>query len=161
MRVVVMGVAGCGKTSLGAALAQRLGVRFVEGDTLHPAANVEKMRNGTPLTDGDRWPWLDRVAAELGADDAVIVSCSALRRAYRDRLRTGDVRFVHLAGSRDVMAERMVRRSAHYMPVSLLDSQFATLEPPGADEAALTLDVTMPLEVMVERVISYLTGQQQ
>lgn len=157
-----MGVSGCGKSSLGAALGERLGIPFIEGDSLHPPANVEKMRSGTPLTDEDRWPWLDRIAAELGASESLIVSCSALRRVYRDRLRAGGqgVRFVHLAGSREVFAARMAARTDHYMPVSLLDSQFATLEAPGADEA-FTLDVTTPLAAMVESVIRYLEGPQQ
>lgn len=155
-----MGVSGCGKSSLGAALAHKLGVPFVEGDALHPATNVEKMRAGTPLTDDDRWPWLDRIATSLGESDAIVVSCSALRRAYRDRLRARGwpIHFVHLAGSQSVMAGRMAKRGAHYMPVSLLDSQFATLEPPGADEA-LTLDVAMPLGSMVECALSYLKEQ--
>lgn len=152
-----MGVSGCGKSCLGAALGERLGMGFIEGDSLHPPANVEKMRSGTPLTDADRWPWLDRIAAELGANEDLIVSCSALRRVYRDRLRASGqgVHFVHLAGSREVLAERMAARSGHYMPVTLLDSQLATLEAPGADEA-LTLEVTMPLDVMVDSVIDYL-----
>lgn len=157
-----MGVSGCGKSSLGAALAERLGLSFVEGDTLHPAANVAKMSAGTPLTDADRWPWLDVIATRLGQSEAIVVSCSALRRTYRDRLRAGGehVRFVHLAGERHILAERMARRGAHYMPVSLLDSQLATLESPGDDEA-LTLDVAMPIDDMVECVITYLEEQKQ
>lgn len=156
-----MGVSGCGKSSLGAALGERLGIGFIEGDSLHPPANVEKMRSGTPLTDEDRWPWLDLIAAELGAHDDLIVSCSALRRVYRDRLRAGGegVYFVHLAGSREVFAARMAARNHEYMPLSLLDSQLATLEAPGDDEA-FTLDVTMPLDAMVDSVIDYLEKQR-
>ena len=110
LRIIVMGVSGCGKSSVGAALATATGLVYVDGDALHPPANVEKMRVGIPLTDDDRWPWLDRVAATLCDSAPVIVGCSALKRAYRDRIRTGaggPVRFIHLAGSRDVIAARL------------------------------------------------------
>ena len=137
-RLVIMGVSGCGKSSVGAGLAARLGLNYRDGDDLHPLENVAKMRAGMPLTDGDRWPWLDRVGEVLLADAPVIVGCSALKRAYRDRIRTaagGPVTFVHLAGSQEVIAARMALRQGHYMPLSLLDSQFAALEPPAAEEA--------------------------
>lgn len=163
MAIIVMGVSGCGKSSLGLALAERLGVAFVEGDGLHPPANVEKMRSGTPLTDADRWPWLDCVAATLKERAPAIVSCSALRRTYRDRIRAGagrPVHFIHLAGSREVISRRMAARAGHYMPVSLLDSQFATLEAPGPQEA-FTLDVDMPLDAMVQACLEHLKGTQQ
>ena len=142
-----MGVSGCGKSSVGEGLAARLGLSYRDGDDLHPAANVEKMRAGIALTDDDRWPWLDRVAEVLAREAPVIVGCSALRRAYRDRLRAGaggPVRFVHLSGSRDLIAGRMSSRTGHYMPPSLLDSQFAALEPPDRDEA-VTIDIDQPL----------------
>jgi gluconokinase len=151
LRVVIMGVSGCGKSSVGEGVAARLGIPYRDGDDLHPAANVEKMRAGVPLTDDDRWPWLDRVAAVLATEAPVIVGCSALRRAYRDHLRAGaggPVRFIHLTGSRDVIAARMALRKGHYMPASLLDSQFAALEPPGPDEA-LALDIDQPLEALI------------
>jgi gluconokinase len=146
-----MGVSGCGKSSVGAGLSQRLGIPYRDGDDLHPAANVEKMRAGHPLNDDDRWPWLDRVAAVLAADAPVIVGCSALRRAYRDRLRAGaggPVQFVHLAGSRELLAKRMSARTGHYMPLSLLDTQLAALEPPSPDEA-LTIDIDQTLDAII------------
>ncbi len=151
IRVVIMGVSGCGKSSVGEGLSRHLGIPYRDGDDLHPAANVEKMRAGQPLTDADRWPWLDRVAAVLAHDAPVIVGCSALRRTYRDRLRAGaagPVTFVHLTGCRDLIAQRMSARSGHYMPLSLLDSQLAALEPPGPDEA-LTIDIDQPLAAII------------
>lgn len=160
LRVVIMGVAGCGKSSVGEALSAVLGIPYVDGDDLHPPANVERMRVGIPLTDADRWPWLDRVAAVLASEAPVIVGCSALKRAYRDRIRRGaggPVRFVHLSGSRTVIQGRMAKREGHYMPVSLLDSQFAALEAPGPDEA-LTVDIDQPLAAIVARITPALTG---
>jgi len=154
LRLVIMGVAGCGKSVMGAGVAAALGVPYRDGDDLHPAANVDKMRAGLPLTDDDRWPWLDGVARVLRDGAPVIVGCSALRRTYRDRIRNGaggPVRFVHLAGSRAVIAERMALRTGHFMPLSLLDSQFAALEPPTADEA-LTVDIDQPLAVLVAAI---------
>lgn len=151
LRIIIMGVSGCGKSSVGAGLSQRLGIPYRDGDDLHPAANVEKMRAGHPLNDDDRWPWLDRVAAVLAVDAPVIVGCSALRRAYRDRLRAGaggPVQFVHLAGSRELLAKRMSARTGHYMPLSLLDTQFAALEPPSLDEA-LTIDIDQTLDAII------------
>jgi gluconokinase len=157
-RIVVMGVSGCGKSSVGEALGLRLGVPYRDGDDLHTAEAVEKMRLGVPLTDADRWPWLDRVAGVLAAEAPVIVGCSALRRVYRDRIRAGaggPVTFVHLAGSREVIAGRMAARTGHYMPPSLLDSQFATLEAPGPEEA-ITVDIALPLAAVVEAVLARL-----
>lgn len=142
-----MGVSGSGKSTVGALLAERLGVAFVDGDDLHPPANVAKMAAGMPLDDADRWPWLDAVGARL-AHAPVVVACSALRRVYRDRLRAAapDARFVLLDGSRALLAERMRARTvsdpAHFMPPSLLDSQLATFERPGEDERVLVLDVS-------------------
>ncbi|MFO6463009.1 gluconokinase [Jannaschia sp. KMU-145] len=151
MKVVVMGVTSTGKTETGQRLAAALDGAFVDGDDLHPAANVEKMAQGTPLEDADRWPWLDRIGDVLGAaDGTIVVACSALKRSYRDRIRArgGDVRFVHLTGPRDVIAARMAERTGHFMPVSLLDSQLATLEVPGAEEGVVTADITRPLDVI-------------
>jgi gluconokinase len=159
LRVVIMGVSGCGKSSVGEGLATRLGVPYRDGDDLHPPANVDKMRAGTPLTDDDRWPWLDRVAQVLATEAPVIVGCSALRRAYRDRLRAGaggPVQFIHLTGSRDVIAGRMAARTGHYMPTSLLDSQFAALEPPAPDEA-LAIDIDQPLDTIISAAAKGLT----
>lgn len=162
LRVIFMGVSGCGKSSVGAAVSEALQVPYIDGDDLHPAENVAKMRDGIPLTDDDRWPWLDRVAATLRDQAPVMVGCSALKRAYRDRIRAaagGPVRFVHLTGSRDVIAARMARRADHYMPLSLLDSQFAALEPPGPDEAALAVDIDQPLAQLVADVLPHLRGE--
>lgn len=159
-RIVIMGVAGSGKTSVGEALAARIGIPYRDGDAFHPAENVAKMSAGVPLTDADRWPWLDRVAVALATEAPLIIGCSALKRVYRDRIRAGaggPVRFVHLAGSRAVIAARMGARTGHFMPTSLLDSQFATLEPPGPDEA-LTVDIDRPLDALVEAIAAALHG---
>lgn len=158
LRAVLMGVAGSGKTSVGRAVSARTGIPYRDGDDLHPAANVVKMRAGMPLTDDDRWPWLDRVAEVLRQDAPLIVGCSALRRVYRDRLRAGAggaVSFVYLRGRRAVIAARMAARTGHFMPLSLLDSQFATLEPPGADEG-MTIDIDMPLDALADRIAAQL-----
>ena len=159
LRVVIMGVSGCGKSSVGEGLAVRLGIPYRDGDDLHPPANVEKMRDGTPLTDKDRWPWLDRIAEVLADGAPVIVGCSALRRAYRDRLRAsagGPVRFIHLTGSRALIAGRMAARTGHYMPPGLLDSQFAALEPPGLEEAR-AIDIDQPLAAIITAAAEGLT----
>ena len=156
LRLVVMGVSGCGKTTLGAALAARLGAGFVDADDLHPPANRAKMARGEALTDGDRAPWLDLVAGVLRNRAPVVVACSALRRAYRDRLReAGEVRFLHLAAPREVIAARLAARQGHFMPASLLDSQYATLEPPGPDEA-VTLDARLTPDVLLEQALARL-----
>jgi gluconokinase len=159
LRVVLMGVAGSGKTSVGLALQDRMGIPYRDGDDLHPAENVEKMRAGVPLTDEDRWPWLDRVAEALRRDAPLIVGCSALKRIYRDRLRAGagEVQFVHLAGSRDLIAARMAERKGHYMPLSLLDSQFAALEAPGPEEGA-TVQIDQPLDALTDTIAALLSG---
>lgn len=156
-RIVVMGVAGCGKSTVGAALAGRLGGTYVDGDDLHPEANIRRMRDGIPLSDEDRWPWLDLVGAALRrpGDGVRVIGCSALRRAYRDRIRAaagGPVRFVHLVGSRDLIEARMAARTGHFMPAALLDSQFAILEPPGPDEAAVAVDIAQALPTIVAQI---------
>lgn len=146
-QIVVMGVSGSGKSSVGARLAQALGVEFVEGDGLHPPHNVALMAAGIPLTDDDRAGWLASIGQRLGRAKSVgqglVVACSALKRHYRDGLRADcpGLRFVYLHGPAALLRQRMAARVGHYMPPSLLDSQLATLEPPGADEAALTLDI--------------------
>ena len=155
---VVMGVSGCGKSEVGARLAQALGVEFIEGDRFHSAANVAKMSAGVPLTDADRDGWLRQLAAELARVCAegrgVVLSCSALKRAYRDILRSSGcaLRFVHLSGTRDTLAARMRARSGHFMPLSLLDSQLRDLEPLQADEAGMVLDIEEAPGVLVERI---------
>ncbi len=155
--IVVMGVSGCGKSTVGAALAAALGRPFREGDALHPAANVAKMAAGIPLEDADRWPWLDRVAAALAGGG--VVSCSALKRSYRDRLRAGagrPVAFVFLRGSEALLAGRMGARTGHFMPPALLASQLATLEDPSGEPGAVTLDIDRPLAVIVAAAVAAL-----
>jgi len=145
--VVVMGVSGSGKTTVAAMLAVALHCQFLEGDDLHPASNVEKMRSGTPLTDIDRMPWLRKIAEEIDAwrsrGESGVVTCSALKRVYRDILIGGrrDVTLVYLRGSQELIHQRMAARHEHFMPVKLLDSQFATLEAPGPDEHPVVVDI--------------------
>ncbi len=157
--LIVMGVSGSGKTTIAVPLAKRLGWIFLEGDDLHPPANVAKMHSGRPLTDDDRWPWLDAIAAWIdarqAAGEAGVVACSALKRVYRDRLMDGrrGVRLVFLHADRALLAERLARRTGHFMPPSLLDSQLATLEPPEPDEHAISVDLGPPPEQAVEAII--------
>ncbi len=163
--IIVMGVAGSGKTSVGEALAKRLGLPFRDADEFHPKANIEKMSAGIPLTDADRWPWLDAIGKALGdADGRLIVACSALRRAYRERL-TGTagrpVIFLWLDGSKATIAARMQRRQHHFMPPSLLDSQFATLERPAPDELAVRVSVEPPRDKVVEAALAALPAARE
>lgn len=159
-QVVVMGVSGCGKSTLGSALAARLGLRYVEGDELHPAENVRRMAAGVPLTDDDRQGWLQAVAERIAAagEGGVVVGCSALRRRYRDLLRASaaGLRFVHLHGDETLLQARLASRQGHYMPASLLPSQLATLEPPQADERALTIDISQPTDAQLELALRWL-----
>jgi carbohydrate kinase (thermoresistant glucokinase family) len=161
-RIVVMGVSGCGKSTIGRALADALGLHFVEGDELHSRENVARMAAGIPLTDADRHGWLQEVGQQLAnataAARGVVVSCSALKRAYRDRLRalSPDVVFVHLHGPRGLLETRLGARQGHYMPAALLQSQLDILEPPGADEQALAADVAEPPADIVGRVLRQL-----
>jgi gluconokinase len=156
LRVVVMGVSGSGKSTVGEALAHELGLPFVEGDSLHPPRNVSLMAAGTPLTDADRQGWLQAVAAQLAAaqQQGVVVSCSALKRSYRELLRASapDLRLVHLVGVPAVLAQRVQARAGHYMPASLLQSQLDTLEPPTAAERAITVDIDAPAQTIVDRI---------
>ena len=158
--LVVMGVSGVGKTTVGQLLARRLGVPFVEGDEYHPPENVAKMRGGTPLTDADRAGWLralaERIREARDAGTGIVVTCSALKHAYRDVLRAAasELRFVHLRGPRGLIAERLEERSGHYMPPTLLDSQLATLEEPGSDEGAWVFDVDRPPEEIVDAIVA-------
>ncbi len=154
MIVVVMGVCGCGKTTVGTALAAAVAWPFFDADGFHPPANVAKMAAGVPLTDEDRAPWLDRLAAEMGAIDraggSAVLACSALKAAYRDRLAVaGDVRFVHLRGDRATIAARVAARTGHYMPAALVDSQFADLEPPVG---AIDVDAVLPVDDQVAAI---------
>ncbi|GAA2864931.1 gluconokinase [Actinoplanes cyaneus] len=155
--IVVMGVTGCGKSTIGKALAERLGVPYSEADDFHPAANVAKMHSGVPLTDGDRAPWLAAIASSLGPGD-LVVSCSALKRAYRDVLRAGnpDAYFVHLVLTPETATARVSGRAGHFMPSTLVASQFAILEPLGDDENGIGVDATLAVEKIVEKVLSRL-----
>ncbi|MFF1442571.1 gluconokinase [Streptomyces sp. NPDC058295] len=163
--VVVMGVAGTGKTTIGPLLAARLGVPYAEGDDFHPQANIDKMSAGTPLGDEDRWPWLDAIGgwADARAGLGGVVSCSALKRSYRDRLRATapGVVFVHLAGDRALIEDRMAHRQGHFMPTALLDSQFATLQPLQADEAGVVVDVSGSPEAITARAVAALDAFPQ
>ncbi|NKY58373.1 gluconokinase [Nocardia flavorosea] len=163
--IVVMGVAGSGKTTVGTMLAERLGVEYGEADTFHPPANIAKMDAGIPLTDADRTPWLRTVAEWTSAHDpgGGVVSCSALKRRYRDVLRAAaGIWFLHLHGGRDVIAGRISARAGHFMPVSLLDSQFADLEPLSADEEGMMLEVAEApqriVDIAAQAFTSYLGG---
>ncbi len=163
-RFVIMGVSGCGKSSVGSLLAQHLGGIYVDGDDLHPAANVAKMSAGIPLSDTDRWRWLDKIGQCLAlADETALIGCSALKRSYRDRIREvvgAPVSFVHLAGTRQTILKRLRARQDHFMPAALLDSQFAALEPPGADELAITADISPPLDAVVAAIMTALEERQ-
>jgi gluconokinase/shikimate kinase len=145
--IVLMGVSGCGKTTVAAIMSGRLNWPFEEGDALHPQANVDKMHAGHPLTDEDRWPWLEKVAhwveTTLDSGQNGIITCSALKRSYRDLInrRGHDIEFVYLHGTKEMIAPRLAARHGHYMPPSLLDSQFATLEEPTPDEPAIRVDI--------------------
>ena len=163
MAVVVMGVSGCGKSTVARQLALALGLDFVDGDDLHAASSVAKMRDGTPLTDADRWPWLARVGQRLAdarqSPAGVAMACSALRRSYRDRIRAAapGVRFVLLDGSAALIEARLARRADHYMPADLLASQFAALERPAADETDVhTLGIAASVPALVEAAVAAL-----
>lgn len=158
--IVIMGVSGSGKTTVGTALAASLGVPFTDADDLHPEANVTKMAAGHPLNDDDRWPWLARVGEELGKAEATgtVIACSALKRSYREAILTGEprTRFVYLAGSRELLESRVEHRHGHFMPPSLLDSQLDTLEPLSEDEPGMTvsLDTNASPAELVDEITS-------
>lgn len=154
--MIVMGVSGCGKSSVGADLAVRLGLPFIEGDVLHPKANVDKMAAGTPLTDEDRWPWLtiigETMAGALAKGQGIVVSCSALKKIYRDHLRKaagGRLAFVYLEGSHALLSARMSARTGHFMPPALLESQLATLEAPTGEPDVVTISIDQPVDSIV------------
>jgi carbohydrate kinase (thermoresistant glucokinase family) len=160
--IVVMGVAGSGKSTVGVLLAERLGWPFGDADEFHPPSNIEKMRSGVPLTDDDRWPWLEAIAAWIDEGRASgkprVVGCSALKRRYRDVLTGGrrDVRLVYLQGTKAVIAARMAARRDHFMPPALLDSQFAALEEPAVDENALVVAIEGDPAAIVEAILQRL-----
>ena len=164
VRVVVMGVSGSGKTSVGSALADRLRLPFVEGDSLHPQSNVARMAAGIPLEDTHRWPWLDQIGERLAqAPGGIVISCSALKRAYRDRLRAAaaPLYFIFLDGAFDVLSARMASRKGHFMPASLLESQFATLESPVGELLVHRIDADLPVEQIVAESAGWLAGQSE
>jgi gluconokinase len=160
--IVVMGVSGCGKTTVGEQLAAALGWSFAEGDRYHPQANIDKMAAGIPLTDEDRWPWLNAIADEIARvcdkGEHVIIACSALKHTYRDVLLRGrdDVRFVFLKGTKELIAERLAQRKGHFMPPGLLTSQFETLEPPEAGEHVITVSIDETVEAIVDGIVRQL-----
>ncbi|MGF6176245.1 gluconokinase [Ensifer sp. 4252] len=160
--IVVMGVSGSGKTSVGEAVARAFGYRFIEGDALHPQANIAKMSAGIPLADEDRWPWLREIGRQLfSSAEPLVVSCSALKRSYRALLRQsagGDLAFVYLHGSRDVLAGRMQHREGHFMPASLLDTQLATLEEPIGEPLTVVVDVDQSSADVVTATFAALAG---
>jgi gluconokinase len=163
--LIVMGVSGSGKSTIGEKLALRLGWPYEDADDYHPESNVAKMSAGHPLTDDDRRPWLAAIAAEIDRvaerGGNVVIGCSALKRAYRDVLVHGrdDVRIVFLDGSRALIAHRMAARKNHFMPPGLLDSQFATLERPGADERPIVVGIEAPVDAIVNDIVSQLSNQ--
>lgn len=162
--IVVMGVSGAGKSTIGEMLAERLNRPFRDGDDLHPEANIHKMAEGIPLTDADRWPWLDLVGQWLGDHpEGGIIGCSSLKRSYRDRIRRSapDAVFIHVHGDHDLLYSRMAHRGRHFMPTSLLDSQLATLEPLATDENGVTLDVADPPETIIDEAVAWLRGAAQ
>jgi gluconokinase len=160
--LIVMGVSGSGKSTIAERLAARLGWIYEDGDKFHPASNVAKMSAGKPLTDEDRWPWLQAIAAEIdrlcAAGQRVVVACSALRRDYRDVLVHGqnNIRLVYLKGTQQLIAERIGHRKGHFMPAGLLESQFKTLEPPAADERPLTVSIDAPVDTIVDDIVRQL-----
>ena len=161
MTVLLMGVSGSGKSTVGRALAAELNWPFLDADTLHPPANVAKMASGIPLTDADRWPWFDRIVAEMrryaAAGKNVVIACSALKEAYRDRLASsGSLRVVYLKGDAETIAPRLAGRRGHFMPPSLLTSQFATLEEP---DNAIVVDIKQPVAAQVAAITRALREQ--
>jgi carbohydrate kinase (thermoresistant glucokinase family) len=163
--VVVMGVSGSGKTTVASLLAERLGCAFQDGDDLHPSANVAKMKSGTPLTDADRIPWLQAIARHIDAwrerGEVGVVTCSALKRAYRNIIvgKRSDVALVYLKGPRALIHDRLMARTAHFMPVGLLDSQFATLQEPAADERPVVVDIGPTPAQIVDEIVRRLAEQ--
>ena len=165
LHVVVMGVSGCGKSTVAEGISSTMGLPFAEADRFHPAGNVAKMSAGIPLTDADRWPWLSDLSAWMAEQAAegrsTVMACSALRRAYRDVLRSGPpaVQFVHLDGPVDLVAARMSARTGHFMPAALLTSQAETLEPLDPDEDGIVLDLRHDPDALVQEAVAWLSGR--
>ena len=161
---VVLGVAGSGKTSIGENVAKIIDATYIDGDNYHPQSNIEKMANGEPLNDEDRWPWLEVVANELAQTEGIVLAgCSALKKAYRDFItaNTGEpVQFLYLDGSKEMIGERMAARTGHFMPTSLLDSQFATLEVPDNTENAVAIDISGTQDEVVQLIVEAIQRNQ-
>ncbi|MBV2143217.1 gluconokinase [Falsochrobactrum sp. TDYN1] len=160
LRMIVMGVSGSGKSTVGEKLAEALELPFLEGDSLHPKANVDKMSSGIPLQDEDRWPWLDKIGERLtSAENGIIISCSALKKSYRDHLRAASreaLIFIFLDGSFEVLHEHMGHRTGHFMPVSMLESQLATLESPVGEPLVFRADVADPIMAIVSQSLEWI-----
>jgi len=161
MKLVVMGVSGCGKSSVGELLAQKIGAVFIDGDDLHPASNKEKMSSGVPLNDDDRWPWLEAVGTTLENTENIVVACSALKKIYRDRIlaQAPATRFIHLHGSKELLLSRLGNRTTHFMPSTLLDSQLQTLEMMDSSEPGKVFDISKAVEVLVEEAKTWIDSQ--
>lgn len=158
MKIVVMGVTGCGKSTVGAALAEKLDIAFIDSDDLHSKSNKKKMRSGTPLNDSDRQPWLQAVSDTLQSHEKIVVACSALKKSYRDKILAGapTTQFIHLVGAKELISARLSERSHEFMPIELLDSQFQTLEPLEQSERGKVIEISQPIEEIVEEIAAWL-----
>lgn len=159
--IVIMGVCGCGKSTVGAMIANEIGATFIDGDDLHPRANIEKMQSGNPLNDEDRKPWLERISDVFFSiarrNKSCVIACSALKKSYRDEIRkSGDIIFIHLHGSKELIKQRMSKRSGHYMKDNMIDSQFSTLEFPNDEDKVINIEITPPVGEIVEIALSKL-----
>lgn len=158
MKIVLMGVTGCGKTTVGAALADKLGITFIDSDALHSESNKKKMSSGTPLNDSDRQSWLQAVSDTLQGHEKIVVACSALKKSYREKIFVGapTTQFIHLVGSKELISARLSERSHEFMPIELLDSQFQTLEPLDQSEPGTVIKISQPIEEIVDEIIAWL-----
>mgnify|MGYP000190341457 CR=1 FL=1 len=161
MKLVVMGVSGCGKSSVGVLLAQKIGAIFIDGDDLHPESNKEKMSSGIPLNDDDRWPWLESVGKSLENAENVVVACSALKKIYRERIlaHAPTTRFIHLHGNKELLLSRLGNRTSHFMPSTLLDSQLQSLEMMDPTEPGKVFDIAKPVLEIVKEAKTWIDSQ--